>query len=474
MKTKGRIVQILAVISLIMAMLITSMSAAWAESAPGVDWQKTYDVQGTGDGWGMQQTSDGGYILVGTADSSGSPDVCLVKTDTNGNTTWSHTYGIGTSSKGYGVAQTSDGGYIVTGSVKQDNTNKILLMKIGEDGTQAWNKTFGSSDPGNVEDGGYSVRQMSNGGFIIAAEYPYPSSQHEGLYMIRTDANGNVQSQTMTGKNADIIAPSLDLTSDGGCIVAATIDTSGSGNDIYLIKFDSSGGTTWEKSIGGSGDQYCGDGGSVQQTTDGGYIIAGQNGDAYLTKTDSSGNVAWSKQYNDTGRANSVEQTDDGGYVFATSDNNQLTIVKTDSTGGETWRQSGTMGGSEAKAVLQTTDDGYTAFGTTNGDFYLMKLNPPAAAATGTDNGQLLSGFGNLFSGFSFPSFGSSQATVSSPTSNFGLSFGNSLFSTPTYNWLNNDNAANGLSSKVSLLPDLSVSHFSLGSSMNNFNWPFG
>src|SRR5208337_3700787 len=132
MKTKGRIVQILAVISLIMAMLITSMSAAWAESAPGVDWQKTYDVQGTGDGWGMQQTSDGGYILVGTADSSGSPDVCLVKTDTNGNTTWSHTYGIGTSSKGYGVAQTSDGGYIVTGSVKQDNTNKILLMKIGE------------------------------------------------------------------------------------------------------------------------------------------------------------------------------------------------------------------------------------------------------------------------------------------------------------------------------------------------------
>src|SRR5271157_422589 len=473
MVSKGRSIQRLVVISLILAMLITAMSVAWAESSPGVDWQKTYDIHGNDNGWGMQQTTDGGYILAGTSDITGSPKVCLVKTDPNGNTTWSNTYDIGTSSKGYSVRQTSDGGYVLAGSVKQDNTNKILLMKTDQDGTQLWNKTFGSSDLGNMEGGGYSVRQLSNGGFIIAAQYPYPSSQHDGLYIIRTDANGNMQAQTMTGKNADIISPSLGLTSDGGYVVAATIDYSSSGNDIYIIKFDASGGTAWEKTIGGSGDQYCGDDGSVQQTKDGGYIIAGQNGDAYLTKTDSSGNVLWSKQYNDTGRANSVEQTDDGGYVIATSDNGQLTIIKTDSTGGETWRQSGSMGASDAKAVQQTTDKGYAAFGTTNGDLYLVKLSPPASAATGTDNGQLLPGFGNMFSGFSFPSFGSNHATLSSPTNNFGLSFGNSLFSTPTYKWLNNDNAASSLGSKVSLLPDISVHHFSLGTPINNAGWPF-
>ena len=89
------------------------------------------------------------------------------------------------------------------------------------------------------------------------------------------------------------------------------------------MKLDSSGNVTWQKTYGGSGEDYAN---SIQQTSDGGYIVAGQTYsfrasgfDAWVLKLDSSGNITWQKTSGGSSwdTANSVKQTSDGGYIVA-------------------------------------------------------------------------------------------------------------------------------------------------------------
>jgi hypothetical protein len=424
MVSRGRALLVAA--SLAACFLIFS-AVAWAASSPGMEWEKTYDVQGNDHGWSMQHTSDGGYIMAGTSNNM----ICLAKVDPAGELQWKNTYGFGDSAKGYGVVQTTDGGYIVTGSVRQGGKDKVLLMKTGQDGGQLWNKTYGDTDAGDVEGAGTSVRQASDGGYVIAAQYPYPTTGNCGLYLLRTDTGGNLTRSVMIGRLGDITSPSVEQTRDGGFIMAATIHTEGyQGSepdyDIYLIKFDSSGATKWEKSIGGSGSQYGGHDGSVKQAKDGGYVIAGENGGAYLAKTDSSGNLLWGKKYNDSARASSVMLADDGGYVLAGTDTSgKPIIIKTSSTGDEEWRETSGRPG-EAAAIQQTDDGGYAAFGTSGGDLYLMKLKAPvkeSSLLTMNDN--------DLFSGldlFKFGSFGDSATDLGQTATTGNSLFGPSSF----------------------------------------------
>ena len=133
-----------------------------------------------------------------------------------------------------------------------------------------WTQTFGGSD----YDYGYSVQQTSDGGYIIAG---YTSSYGAGsadVYLIKTDAGGAQQWTQTFGGSSDDIGHSVRQTSDGGYIIAGVTSSYGAGGwDVYLIKTDALGDTLWTKTFGGSSWD---EGYSVQQTSDGGYIIAGK------------------------------------------------------------------------------------------------------------------------------------------------------------------------------------------------------
>jgi hypothetical protein len=398
-----RIIALIILVALIIAIaLFCSLYLAIFESeGPEIEWSRTFDGGGSDWGYSVQQTSDGGYIIAGITYSYGDGygDVYLIKTDSNGNLQWSRTFGGSKIDWGESVYQTADGGYIVVGEANSFGVNgsDVYLIKTDPDGNLLWNRTFG----GENYDWGESVQQTADGGYIIVGVTNSFGAGSSGVYLIKTDSNGNMQwSKTFGGTRHDR-GESIQQTSDGGYIIAGYTDSFGSGGyDVYLIKTDSSGNIQWNRTLGGGGDDK---GYSVQQTSDGGYIIAGYTNssgsgkrDVYLIKTDSNGNMQWSRTFGGSGDDTgwSVYQTSDGGYIIVGVTNsfgagrNDVYLIKTDSNGNLQWSK--TLGSSEDDvgfSVQQTDDGGYIIAGGTNSskagyDVWLIKLKSSSGRKT--------------------------------------------------------------------------------------------
>jgi hypothetical protein len=187
----------------------------------------------------------------------------------------------------------------------------------------------------------------------------------------------------------------IKQTSDGGYIATGVTQTYAANfYDVWLVKLNSSGDQDWYNTF----DQVVGNdfGFSVQQTSDGGYIVAGcyaQTGSAlsvYLIKTDSNGDLDWEKKFGTASGhdiAYCVTQTSDGGYAVIAltqsygAGSNDAWLIKTDSDGEEEWSQ--TYGGvsSDNGFCVKEIDDGFIITGETetygNGDddLWLIKTD---------------------------------------------------------------------------------------------------
>lgn len=342
-----------------------------------ITFQKIFDRTGFDLSYSVQQTADGGYIIVGET-TTDSTDIYLIKTDTNGDTLWTKNLGGTGNDYGNSVQQTADGGYIVTGygySFGAGGTD-VYLIKTDVNGNPVWTKTFG----GTANDGGAFVQQTTDGGYIITG---FTGSFGAGLgdiYLIKTDANGNsLWTKTFGGTDSDD-SYSVQQTTDGGYIVTGYTASFGAGGvKVYLIKTDANGDSLWTKTFGGTGHEW---GSSVRQTTDGGYIISGYTNsfgvglfDAYFIKTDANGNSLWTKTYGgaDIDDALSVQLTSDGGYISIGETGSfgaglyDAYLIKTDANGDTLWTKSfGGTGYDYGYSVQQTTDGGYIITGWTN------------------------------------------------------------------------------------------------------------
>jgi len=355
-------------------------------------WTKTYGGYSYDEGFSIQQTSDGGYIIAGSTYSFGN-DIYVIKTNANGDTAWTKTFGGADLDDGSSVQQTSDGGYIIAGSTYSYGAGgtDFYLIKTDISGNVSWTKTFGGA---NME-WAQSVRQTTDGGYIITGSTTSFGAGGNDIYLVKTDANGNVIWTKIVGEWNNEIGYDVQQTFEGGYVIVGYTSSIGAGEaDVYLVKTNVNGDTIWTKTIGGSNIDF---GYDVQQTADGGYIIVGETKsygagdyDVYLIKTDTYGNVTWTKTFGGTARdiGYSVRQTSSGGYIisgqtysFGAGDYD-VYLIKTDAVGNMSWTK--TFGGTYydgGNAVQQTSDDGYIIVGGTalysiyNCDVYLIKTD---------------------------------------------------------------------------------------------------
>jgi hypothetical protein len=198
-------------------------------------WEKTFGGSGLDWGSSVQQTRDGGFILVGTTTSFGAGDVWLIKTDANGNKQWEKTFGGSNVDSGWSVQQTSDGGFIIVGNTASFGARwgDVWLIKTDADGNKLWDRTFGGSD----WDWGFSVQQTSDGGFILVGETTSFGAGEADVWLIKTDADGNkLWDRTFGGSDWDW-GFSVQQTSDGGFIIVGATRSFGAGDyDVLLIK----------------------------------------------------------------------------------------------------------------------------------------------------------------------------------------------------------------------------------------------
>jgi hypothetical protein len=388
---KSKLASIVLVTVLICAgLLMLTEAGASAATAPEEEWSKTFGGEADDGASSVQQTSDGGYIIVGSTESYSSNygDIWLIKTDSDGNKQWDKTFEKKGHDGGISAQQTSDGGYIITGvtrsSARSGEPLFIWLIKTDSKGNKQWDTTFETIRLDQLIPG---ARQTSDGGYILAGWTTSPETSIDGL-LIKFDENGKQTWIKSFGGKDDEWISSVQQTMDGGYILAGA---SVREQNVYawLVKTDSSGDEQWSKTLGGGSSLAY----SVQQTTDGGYIFTGKVGRdtdaAFLIKTDGDGNQQWVKTFGDKHEslAWSVQQTFDGGYVFTgliaaeETDDVDIWVVKTDSDGNMLWDR--VFGGTDAywaRSVQQTSDGGYIlagyteSYGAGSKDVWIIKL----------------------------------------------------------------------------------------------------
>lgn len=273
----------------------------------------------------VQQTSDGGYVVGADSCSSTFCYVALVvKLDSNSNLQWQRQYQFpGLSTQLYALRQTSEGGFVWAGDVQDFNgcSECALVVKLDSNGNVQWQHSYSGLNEAQAN----SIVQTADGGYVVAgytspsqSTYPPPAVQ---AWIEKLDSSGNLQWQEALGSSNTVYGNSVQQTSDGGYVLAGY---SGSPPTILVAKFDSGVNVKWQTlytapvPTGSIGGQI---GYSVIQTSDGGYLVGGVNTQSALAlKLSSGGSVQWSNTYTVNGASSqfsSVRQTTDGGYVFA-------------------------------------------------------------------------------------------------------------------------------------------------------------
>ena len=294
-------------------------------------WSDTFEGYGFDRVYFAAKTSDGGYIISGSTESYDAGHDCflLVRTDREGSELWHRTYGNGYTGfySGELFRQTMDGGYLMGGTTGSSDPNDFWLVKTDAEGIEQWNRTFVGDDYYDLS----LIRQTPDGGYIIAGRTEsysqgwctcYLCADSHDIWLVKTDTEGNeLWNRTFKGIGKSWLYPFLQ-TFDGGYVLGGAAYSSRTGSlDFWLMKTDQNGVKLWNRNYDGSGlDRVY----SILQTSDGGFIIAGETGsggnsDVWLVSTEPDGHVQWEMTFGGTGHdvARSVLLAPDGGLVVA-------------------------------------------------------------------------------------------------------------------------------------------------------------
>jgi hypothetical protein len=279
-------------------LLLTCLLASCGQAVLCFDWQKCLGGSDDDQAYSVEQTSDGGYVVAGRTVSNnrdvsgnhGRADVWVVRLESSGNLVWQRCIGGSNDDGALSVQQTSDGGYVLAGGTKSDNGGDVSgnhgsldawILKLDFSGNLVWQRCLG----GSYNDYGQCIQPTADGGCIAVGYTASNDGDVTGnhgradFWIVRLDPSGNLIWQRCLGGGDDEVANSVQQTSDGGYILAGhtrSNDGNVSGNhgsmDCWIVKLDPSGNLIWQRCLGG---RYEDSALCIQPTSDGGYIFAG-------------------------------------------------------------------------------------------------------------------------------------------------------------------------------------------------------
>jgi hypothetical protein len=218
---------------------------------------------------------------------------------------WQKTFGGNYFDEARGVLQTKDGGFIVTGSTasvdgdvsNNHGGNDYWVLKLDENGTLLWQKTFGGSN----NERPYDIYETNDGGYLLAGFTKSNDGDVTGnhgnadYWLVKLSASGTLEWQKTFGGSNDDYAYSVLQTEDLGIVIAGyttstdgDVTTNQGYSDCWIIKLTAEGNIAWQKTFGGSGGDSAT---NIKATPDGGYIISGETSSADGDITLNHGNI---------------------------------------------------------------------------------------------------------------------------------------------------------------------------------------
>jgi len=323
-----------------------------------LQWKKIFGGTQNDNANEIIQTSDGGYLVVGSSASNnydawgnhgGSSDGWVLKLSANGTKQWQKLLGGSKKDEFKSVQQTTDNGYILCGSTDSsdgdvtENKGKLdfWIVKLSQNGALQWQKTYG----GSLEDYANSAKQTLDGGYIVVGAVASDdgditdSRGNVDYWILKLDATGNVQWQKAYGSEAFDVAENVLLTPDHGYVIAGFVGFRNSGDvighnelglfDYWVIKIDSLGALLWQTVIGGTNPDWARDIAQVPngdlfvvgttQSVDGDIFDNDGGSECWLIKLDHTGELLWQQTYGGSNpdHAYALDVTNDQGLIFA-------------------------------------------------------------------------------------------------------------------------------------------------------------
>jgi hypothetical protein len=351
-------------------------------SSPEIEWIHTFDSIINDRAYCVDQTADGGYIFTGSTivTPPGYTELLLAKTDGNGEESWHNNFPNNmTNLYGTVVHQTTDGGYIIVGSVGYTYLWDVQVTKTDANGDLVWQKSFGKSDK---TDHGDDILQTSDGGYIVLGDTSSYGQGSADLWLIKLATDGTEQwNKTVGGATLD--CPHRFTKTDDGYVIVGQTDANDGMGDVWVVKTDDAGDVLWQKTFG---DSNLGEDGVCVKTESNGYIILGSQYDANWTESlwllhlDAQGTLTSDQRiYGDgTVHGTSISTTTDGGYFITGTISDTITFIpdiyllKLNYQGATQWIKTIDISNGfndEANWGIQARDGGYVAIGST-GDFF--------------------------------------------------------------------------------------------------------
>ncbi len=256
-------------------------------------WSKHYGGDKSEYAHGGIQTSNNGYVFVGATNSEGAgfDDIYVVRTDENGNVVWAKDFGTNKMDGAYGVEETSDGGFVIAGEI--ENGDYGYIIKVDADGEKVWDYTCEPDD--YMTSNFFDITVANDGGIVATGRVQATGGGGQNVLLVKLNADGiEVWRKNYGGDKKDVGRSVVETTDNGFFITGYTesFTQDEEDSDVYLIKTDADGEIVWTKNYGTIKDEGGYEG---VQTTDGGYAaggytyVQGESSNFYLLKLDSDG-----------------------------------------------------------------------------------------------------------------------------------------------------------------------------------------